>query len=223
MRKAPNAEALVDKAISRVYEGTEEDRSLDSTEHEMKLINGVLNVLKMPPIPRSSPATPVHSQQQPSSVSQQPSQLSPPSVNQNNPQGNTSQQPPQPTGSDVPKQTIMRPSFYGNNTTQPNGPSVPRPPLVTPALPRTSSGSTQNVPARPNTASSSSTLSNISNPPQAASSSFNRTGTVQPSSNVANRIAQAAEQNGASNGLKIGETLTEAGFVRSFPHPKVST
>ncbi|KAI9643407.1 hypothetical protein NHQ30_008026 [Ciborinia camelliae] len=221
-QKAPqsDAEALVDKAIKRVYDGSEEDRSLDSTEHEMKLINGVLNVLKLPLVPRPLPTNPGHTQQQQQQppAPQQPPQ---PSANQNKPQGNTSQQPAKAIGQELPKQTIMRPSFYGNNQNQPSGSSVPRPPLMTPGLQRTNSGSNQIAPARPNTASSSSTPANPSNQPQASASSNNKT---TPVANTVNQtIAHVVDQNGASNGLKAGETLTEAGFVRSFPQPQIST
>ncbi|ESZ97511.1 hypothetical protein SBOR_2058 [Sclerotinia borealis F-4128] len=222
-QKAPqnDAEALVDKAIKRVYDGTEDDRSLDSTEHEMKLINGVLNVLKLPLVPRTPPANPSHTQRQ-QSAPQQPSQQS---ANQNKPQGNTSQQPVKANGPDLPKQTIMRPSLYGNNLNQSTGSSVPRPPLMTPGLQRTNSGSHQIAPARPNTASSSSAPANSSNPSQAAVSSSNKTGgATPPVANTVNQtIAQVVDQNGTNNGLKVGETLTEAGFVRSFPQPQITT
>ncbi|KAJ8059861.1 hypothetical protein OCU04_011491 [Sclerotinia nivalis] len=225
-QRAPqnDAEALVDKAIKRVYDGTEEDRSLDSTEHEMKLINGVLNVLKLPLVPRTPPANPSNRTQQQHSAPQQPFQ---PSVSQHKPQGNTSQQPGKASGSDIPKQpTIMRPSFYGNNQNQPGGPSVPRPPLVTPALQRNNSVSAQNAPPRPSTASSSPAPANPSNPPpQASTSSNNKTGgaTSPVTNTVSQTIAQAVDQNVPNHGLKVGETLTEAGFVRSFPQPQIST
>lgn len=225
-QRAPqnDAEALVDKAIKRVYDGTEEDRSLDSTEHEMKLINGVLNVLKLPLVPRQPSANASNRTQQQHSAPQQPFQ---PSVSQNKPQVNTSQQPGKASGSDIPKQTtIMRPSFYGNNQNQPGGPSVPRPPLMTPALPRNNSVSAQNGPARPNTASSSPASTNPSNPPPQASTSTNNKsgGATSPVVNTVNQtIAQAVDQNVPNHGLKVGETLTEAGFVRSFPQPQIST
>ncbi|KAA8571617.1 hypothetical protein MFRU_016g01180 [Monilinia fructicola] len=230
-QKAPqsDAEALVDKAINRVYDGTEEDRSLDSTEHEMKLINGVLNVLKLPLVPRAPSANPGHTQQQQQQQQQQPQpapqQPSQSSNNQNKPQGSISQQPVRPTGLDVPKQTIMRPSFYGNNQNPPSGSSVPRPPLMTPGLQRSNSISTQNAPVRPNTSSSSSTPGNSSNlPPQAAVSNSNKIGSAaSTATNTINQTTAQVEQNVPNNGLKVGETLTEAGFVRSFPQPQIST
>ncbi|KAK6604804.1 fork head domain-containing protein [Botrytis cinerea] len=246
-KRAPNdAEAIVDKAINRVYDGTEEDRSLDSTEHEMKLINGVLNILKLPPVPRAPSASQNHSQPQPAV----PQQVPQPPINQNKPQGNMSQQSGKPIGADLPKQTIMRPSFFGTNQNQSSNSSVPRPPLMTPVLQRSNSVSAP-TPSRPNTASSSSVPSGLSNPPsQTAVSGNNKiSGTTPPVASIVNQtIAQPVDQNGANekgtnqsgatqigtnrhgtsqngtnHGLKAGETLTEAGFVRSFPHPPISS
>ncbi|KAF7932595.1 uncharacterized protein EAE98_003894 [Botrytis deweyae] len=246
-KRAPNdAEAIVDKAINRVYDGTEEDRSLDSTEHEMKLINGVLNILKLPPVPRAPPANQNHAQPQPAV----PQQVPQPPINQNKPQGNMAQQPGKPIGADLPKQTIMRPSFFGTHQNQSSNSSVPRPPLMTPVLQRSNSGSAP-TPSRPNTASSSSVPSNPSNPPpQTAVSGNNKiSGTTPPVASIVNQtIAQPVDQNGTNekgtnqsgttqigtnrhgtsqsgtnHGLKAGETLTEAGFVRSFPHPPISS
>ncbi len=48
---------------------------------------------------------------------------------------------PQKTQAEAPKPSVQRPSFSGQSQNRPAGPSVPRPPMVTPGMSRTASGS----------------------------------------------------------------------------------
>jgi hypothetical protein len=141
--KSNNAEAVVTSAINRVL-GITSQSTVPGDPNEEKIMVATRAMLsKLPgvnfPIPQPLQPTPPH-QQEPSHT---PSQIPPIPSNENtNPN-----QPAAPSNTSKPSvPSIARPSFGASGQSRTNGASssVPRPPMMTPGMARTSSGSPAN-------------------------------------------------------------------------------
>ena len=145
--KSNNAEAVVTSAINRVL-GITSQSTVPGDPNEEKIMVATRAMLsKLPganfPIPQP-PQQPLPYQQEPSHT---PSQTPPIPSNEN---ANPSQ-PALPSNTSKPSvPSIARPSFGAPGQTRPNGAStsVPRPPMMTPGMVRTSSGSPANTQIR---------------------------------------------------------------------------
>ncbi len=146
--KSNNAEAVVTSAINRVL-GITSQSTVPGDPNEEKIMAATRAMLsKLPganfPIPQPVQQPPPHHQEQ----SQIPSQAPSIPLNENT---NPNQQSAPLNASKPPVPSIARPSFGGPGQNRPNGvsTSVPRPPMMTPGMARTNSGSPANAQTRP--------------------------------------------------------------------------
>jgi hypothetical protein len=178
--KSNNAEAVVTSAINRVLGITSQSTVPGDPNEEKIMVATRVMLSKLPganfPILQPPQPTPLH-QQEPSLT---PSQTPPIPSNENaNPN-----QPSAPSNASKPSvPSIARPSFGAPGQNRPNGAStsVPRPPMMTPGMARTSSGSPANVQTRPGGATTSS-ASPVSTPASSAATA-NHNAVQKPSIN----------------------------------------
>jgi hypothetical protein len=177
--KSNNAEAVVTSAINRVL-GITSQSTVPGDPNEEKIIAATRAMLsKLPganfPIPQLLQQP---HQQEPSQNS---SQASPITSNENtNPN-----QPSAPSNTSKPSvPSIARPSFGGSGQSRPNGAStsVPRPPMMTPGMARTNSGSPANTQTRPGGVTTSS-ASPVPAPASGAATPANQNAVPKPSIN----------------------------------------
>jgi hypothetical protein len=176
--KSNNAEAVVTSAINRVL-GITSQSTVPGDPNEEKIMAATRAMLSKLPganFPISQPPQPPPPHQQ--EPNQTPSQALPiPSNENSNPN-----QPAAPSNTSKPSvPSIARPSFGGPGQSRPNGAStsVPRPPMMTPGMTRTSSGSPANAQTRPG----GGTTSSASPAPASSTATANHNAVQKPSVN----------------------------------------
>ncbi|KAH8821078.1 hypothetical protein F5884DRAFT_73053 [Xylogone sp. PMI_703] len=145
-KKSNNAEAIIDSAVNRVL-GIAKESTVGGDSNEEYIMNALRSMLTQ--ITGSSIKTP-----QPTTPSQTKPQTPQPPANANSTPPIT-QQPQSKPAIEKSAPTIMRPSFNGQSSSRSGGPSLPRPPLMTPGMNRTNSASSTNATPRLSAASAS--------------------------------------------------------------------
>ncbi|RFU29893.1 hypothetical protein B7463_g6441, partial [Scytalidium lignicola] len=145
-KKSNNAEAIIDSAVNRVL-GITRESTVGGDNNEEYIMNALKSMLAQ--ITGSNIKAP-----QPATSTQTKPQTQPPPVNVNAIPHSAQQRVSKPFV-EKPAPTIMRPSFTGQGSSRSSGPSVPRPPLMTPGMNRTNSISSTSATPRPSAASAS--------------------------------------------------------------------
>jgi hypothetical protein len=135
--KTANAEEVVNSAVNRVL-GFASQSTVPGDPHEDVLMSTLASMLSKIAGSNFSATTSQQSDHRSSPPQTQ--------ANHSGTQAAASQPPVKPTDE---KPTVMRPSFTGQGQSRPNGPSVPRPPMMTPGMKRTNSSGSANASSRP--------------------------------------------------------------------------
>ena len=200
--KTSNAEAIVSSAVNRTL-GITTESTVPGNTHEDMLITILRNSLSQIPDSnvKPNPPQPGLSNSQPSE--QRPAQ--PSQANQSEPQGNAKASGPD----NKPGPTVMRPSFTGQSQNRSSTTSVSRPPMMTPGIKRTPSGSPANAPARLSAPSSASPA-----PPA---------GTTNGASTPAAAIAEPGQVAGQKRPHEEGDDMRDLKRLSTSGPPPVKT